>query len=230
MSFRYISFAVVAFAAAGTFVSLGVWQLDRLSERRAFNSQLQARAHEKPVSLASLPADTSAIRFRRVAIAGSYDFAREVVLTTRSRRGSPGVNIITPVKIGGSDTAILVNRGWVYSPDGMSVDLARWREPATVRGEAYVERFTTRPGSVRSTSVANAYRWMDYAELSQAFPYPIAPYYLVLMGNSENPPANVPPRVPVPPLDEGSHKSYALQWFSFAAISIIGMTIFLRRR
>ena len=163
-------------------------------------------------------------------MAGTYDFDNEIVITTRSRNGSPGVNIVTPVRIPGSDTAVLVNRGWVYAPDGMTVDLARWREPPNMTGDAYVESFQTRPGDVKSTTVANAWRWMDRPTLSSRFSYPIAPYYLVLMGNSANPPANVPPRVPVPPLDEGSHKSYAFQWFAFAAISFIGMILFLRRK
>jgi cytochrome oxidase assembly protein ShyY1 len=36
--------------------------------------------------------------------------------------------------------------------------------------------------------------------------------------------------VAVPPLDEGPHKSYAVQWFSFAAISIVGTVLYLRRK
>ena len=200
-------------------------------DRRARASLLFALLAAFSVARAEqVPSGTSAARFTRVSISGTYDFANEIVLTTRSRRGSPGVNIITPLRIAGTDTAVLVNRGWVYSPDGMTVDLARWREPAAVTGDAYVENFQTRPGSVKSTSVANGYRWMDYPTVSRAFPYPVAGYYVVLIGNSENPPANVPPRVPVPPLDEGSHRSYALQWFSFAAISIIGMALYMKRR
>ena len=227
---RDIVFAAFGVLATATFVRLGVWQLDRLGERRAFNHQLRARAETKPVELARLPADTSAAHYRRAEVSGNYDFDREIVITTRSRNGSPGVNIVTPVRIPGKDTAVLVNRGWVYAPDGMTVDLARWREPAAMSGEAYVESFQSRTGAVKSTSVANAWRWMDRPTLSEVFPYPIAPYYLVLTGNSENPPANVPPRVPVPPLDEGSHRSYAFQWFAFAAISLVGMIIYLRRK
>ena len=34
--------------------------------------------------------------------------------------------------------------------------------------------------------------------------------------------------MPPPPLDEGPHRSYALQWFSFAAIAIVGTFFFLR--
>lgn len=227
---RDIAFATLGILASAAFARLGIWQLDRLGERRAFNAQLSARSAMAPVGLASLPADTGAAHYRRVGISGRYDFDREIVLTTRSRNGSPGVNIVTPVRISGNDTAVLVNRGWVYSPDGMTVDLSRWREPEAMSGEAYVETFQTRTGQVRSATVANALRWMDRPTLSQGFPDPIAPYYLVLIGNSEDPPANVPPRVPVPPLDEGSHQSYAFQWFSFAAISIIGMILYSRRK
>jgi len=177
-----------------------------------------------------MPADTGAAHFRRARISGTYDFDHEIIVTLRSRQGSPGVNIITPVRIPGSDTAVLVNRGWVYAADGMTVDLTRWREPDTMSGEGYIENFRSRPGAVKAVSVANAYRWMDRPALVQAFPYPIAPWYLVLTGNGETPSDSVPPRIPVPPLDEGSHRSYALQWFSFAAISIIGMVLYLRRK
>jgi surfeit locus 1 family protein len=140
------------------------------------------------------------------------------------------VNIITPLRMEGTDTAVLINRGWIYSPDGMTADLTRWREPAALSGEGYVQTFQERAGEPKAQRVSNAWRWMDSLTLSQAFPYPIRPYYVVLMGSSENPPANIPPRVPVPPLDEGSHQSYAFQWFSFAAISIVGTILFLRRR
>jgi surfeit locus 1 family protein len=37
--------------------------------------------------------------------------------------------------------------------------------------------------------------------------------------------------VPLPPLGNGPHLSYAVQWFSFAAIGLIGLVVvFLRRR
>jgi len=165
-----------------------------------------------------------------VLLNGTYDFDHEIVLTNRTRNGSPGVNIITPLKQPSTDTAILINRGWIYAPDGMTVDLARWREPVAMTGEAYVENFHARPGEAKSASHANAYRWLDYPTASKGFPYPIAPYFVVLMGDSGRTPANVPPRLEVPPLDEGPHKSYAIQWFSFAAISIFGTILYLRRK
>ena len=230
MKARDVSFAVLGTIAAAVCIRLGIWQLDRLAERRSFNDQLRSRAEMAAVPFRQLPLDTGEARYRRVSISGTYDFGNQVVLTTRMRNGSPGVNIVTPVRLAGTDTAVLVNRGWIYAPDGMTADLSKWPESPELDGEAYVQTYQSREGSPKSPRTPRAYRWMDRASLSQDFPYPIAPYYLVLIGENRNPPAGIPPRVPVPPLDEGSHQSYAFQWFSFATVFIIGMVLYLRRK
>lgn len=237
MSLRKWVMTIVAVSAAAIFISLGLWQLSRLEERREKNSFLASRRFAPEIELEALPADTGAARFRRVRLRGAYDFSSEIIHTLRGRGGSPGVNILTPLRSAGNDTAVLVNRGWVYAPDGITVDPTPWREPDTVVGAGFVETFPTagpfdppRPGRPR------AFRRLDRAALSRLFPYPIANYYVVLTdsavtapGLGRAAPRNVPPRVEPAALDEGSHYSYALQWFSFAAISIIGLVIFLRR-
>jgi surfeit locus 1 family protein len=35
-------------------------------------------------------------------------------------------------------------------------------------------------------------------------------------------------RVPAPALDEGPHMSYAIQWFAFATVAIVGGVAFVR--
>ena len=227
---RDIVFIASGSILAAAFIALGFWQLARLAERRAFNEELRSRAATRPVHVLQVPADTGAAHFRRVRISGVYDFDHEILLTNRSRNGSPGVNIITPVRSPGFDTAVLVNRGWVYAPDGMTVDLSKWREPPVVTGDGFVEIFQTREGEPKLPRHRNAYRWMDRRALSQAFPYPIAGFFVVLIDKGGPQAADVPPRLQVPSLDEGSHLNYAFQWFSFAAISIIGMTLFVRRK
>jgi hypothetical protein len=59
---------------------------------------------------------------------GTLDYDNEIVHTLRGRGGSPGVNILTPLRRVGNDTAVLVNRGWLYAPDGITVDTKPWRE------------------------------------------------------------------------------------------------------
>lgn len=223
----FFSFGIV-FAAVC--IRLGFWQIQRLTERRALNAELLSRAETQPVDFRQLPSDTGAAHFRRVRLTGTWDFDHEIILPNRTRNGSPGVNIITPLLSPTRDSAILVNRGWVYAADGMTVDLATWREPLTMAGDGFVELYSSRQGKVRLSAHPNAFRWMDKVELERALPYPIASYYAVLIAKPETADPTLPPRVDVPSLDEGSHKAYAVQWFSFAAISIFGMILYSRRK
>lgn len=228
MSLRKWILGVLAVSFAGLSISLGFWQLRRLSARRAANALLASRRFAPEVPLDSLPSDTAAAHFRRVRIRGAYDYANEIVLTLRVRNGSPGVNILTPVRRGGRDTAVLLNRGWVYSPDGISVDLGRWREGDSVDASGFVEVFPTAgPFDASNPARPKSMRRLEMARLVKLLPYPIADYYVVLTDSARTPDA--PPRIEAAPLDEGPHRNYAIQWFSFAAISIIGLVIFLRR-
>ncbi len=238
MNLRKWILTLVAVGAAAIFVSFGFWQLRRLETRQDQNSLLASRRFAPETDLDSLPADTAKARFRRVRVRGSLDYDNEIVHTLRGRGGSPGVNILTPLRRAGNDTGVLLNRGWVYAPDGIVVDLRRWREADTVSATGFVETFPTQgPFAPPNPERPRAFRRLDRAALSKLFPYPIANYYVVLSDSSTSgaaplgvaPAPNVPPRVQPAALDEGPHRSYAMQWFSFAVISIIGLVILLRR-
>ena len=220
--------SVLAIAFALVSIAAGIWQAGKHSTRKRENALIAARRFAPEVELDALPADTAAAHFRRVHIKGSYDHAQEIIFTLRQRNGSPGVNIITPLLRNGKDTVVLVNRGWVYSPDGVTIDLNPWREVDVVDGHGFVETFPT-TGRFQAPNPAHprSLRRLNRAQLQRVLPYPIANYYVVLTDSSAS--ASAPPRVEPLPLDEGPYRLYAIQWFSFAAISIIGLVIFLRR-
>ncbi len=231
---RIVALVFVALVTGALCARLGVWQLERLAERRDANERIAASLAGPPVDVAGIRPDSTS-GGRRVVIRGTYDFAHEVVLVNRSRDGAPGVNLLTPLRLAGRDTAVLVNRGWVYSPDGGSVDRASWREPAQASGTAYVLWPTVTPGVTPTTAPMDSTRRLlraDPARIAAAVPYPVAPYQLVLLGDSTESAvvygaapagdAATPARLPPPPLDEGPHKGYAVQWFSFAAIALAG--------
>jgi surfeit locus 1 family protein len=232
MSRRTYSLLALAGVAALICARLGVWQLSRLGERRALNAGVAARLRQPPVAPWQLPADTAAQRYRRVRLAGRAEYARELVLVNRSRDGSPGLHIVTPVRVAGRDTVVLVNRGWVYSGDGTQVDLARWREADSVTVDGYVEIPSRRPGPARLAARREvpAYRWLDPQDAARAVGAPVTPYYVVWAAppGEEQPPPDRPVRVPPPALDEGSHLSYAIQWFSFATVAVVGGAAFAR--
>jgi surfeit locus 1 family protein len=221
-------FSAVSVLMAVLCLGLGFWQVRRLQARQSANAILAGRRFAPEVELDSLPRDTADAHFRRVHIRGIYDHGQEIIYTLRGRNGSPGVNILTPLLRPNKDTAVLVNRGWVYSPDGTTIDTRPWREADIVNGHGFVETFPTKgPFPPPNPTRPRSFRRLDRSALAKLFPYPIANYFVVLTDSAVAP--NAPPRVEPAPLDEGPHRSYALQWFSFATISIIGLVIFLRR-
>ena len=219
-------FAVAALLAAALFIRLGIWQLHRRTERRAWNALVRERLAAPQIDLAQLPRDTGAIRYRRVRVRGIPDYDRELVLAARTRRGSPGVNLITPIRIGGGDTAVIVNRGWVYSPDGATVDLSRQHTNDTVYS-GYVDVLPPTGGSVFKDRRRVISRLSDQT-LAATLGYPVAPFYVVAQGDTI-PTADRPASIEVPALDEGPHLSYAIQWFAFAAVAVGGAIVVLAK-
>ena len=222
---RVVVFALISLSLAALFVRLGFWQLGRLEWRRALNAEVAAHIAAPPVPVASLPRDSAAVRYRRVTLRGVFDYANEVVLTQRIRGGSPGVNLLTPLRVAGSDTAYLINRGWVYSPDGKQVDQQKWREPDSADVLAYaLPAYSSEAGGI-GVSSSKVMRTLDFDVVQKSIPYPIAHLQLTQLGDT-SPAGNIPPRLIPPPSSEGAHKSYAVQWFSFASIAVIGAFLF----
>jgi surfeit locus 1 family protein len=226
----FLLFAAIVAAAC---IRLGFWQLSRLAQRRARNAVVTARLSKPVVPITTLGPDSLSV-LRRVMISGVPDFDHEIVLAARSYQGSPGVYLFTPLHVAGKDTAILVNRGWIYAPDGASVDLARWRENGT-SFVGYAEliprgRSNTPDGVLRRD--ARVARELDLVTVNSLLPYPVSPLYLVATGqDTTKPVAERVARLPAPALDEGPHLSYALQWFAFATIALVGgATVAVRGR
>lgn len=231
MSRGTVAFVVFATAVSLGCVRLGFWQVSRLRERQARNAAVLARLEQAPVPVRALAGD-SAARFRRAWAEGEYDYAHEMVLTARSRSGSPGVHILTPLRLAGSDTALLVNRGWVYSPDGMRVDLARWREGSGARVDGFALPYSGEPGPVSTPSVPSAVRRLHFDSIQARLPYPLLRVVLVQRADSgvaAAAAADNPVRAEPPPLDEGSHRAYAVQWFGFALVGFVGTALVMVR-
>lgn len=217
--------AVLGLAAAAGCIRLGRWQLERLQFRRDLNGLVISRLSAPPRSPFGLPPSTR--RWRRVIVVGTFDFDHQIVLTGRSLEGAPGVNVITPFAPDIPAAPILVNRGWVYAPDAQTVQLGKHDEPAHQTISGYADDFVfVGDGAARAASTPNAWRRLDGRELEHAFPYPIAPFYLVAQADSGGAPApGAPVRLPLPSLDEGPHRGYAIQWFAFALIALGGASV-----
>lgn len=218
---------IVTLASAAVFARLGLWQLHRLEERRSWNALLAQRLVAAPIAITGLPADSAAGHYRRVSAHGRFNFDRQVALATRSFQGSPGVHLLTPLRLEDGAT-VMVNRGWVYAPDAMTIDAAKWREREgdTVTITGYAETWTGRE-TVPAPDSLRVVRALDSLAVARLVGAPVLAYYLAQTSDSARG-AERPVRLSEPVLGEGSHRSYAIQWFSFALIALVGGTLLVR--
>jgi surfeit locus 1 family protein len=70
---------------------------------------------------------------------------------------------------------------------------------------------------------------LSFSAVTKALPYPVAPFYVVALGDSVIAPDRLA-RLTVPPLDEGPHLNYAIQWFAFALIALVGAGVVVKQQ
>jgi surfeit locus 1 family protein len=226
MRLRTLLSLVIPLLSAALFARLGVWQLSRHAERAAVNAGLADRLARTPVSFDSLAPDTLASRWRRVTLSGRFRYDLEQVHAGRTSEGSPGVHLLTPLERAGTDTLVVVTRGWVYSGDAATAELARWRERDTVQLDGYVLPL---PSEGDAPPEGRPFRTLNAAALSARLGRPVAPLRVVMTSDSAARADSVPRRLPPPVVDPGPHKSYAIQWFAFALIALSGGVLLYRR-
>jgi surfeit locus 1 family protein len=235
ISGRGVVAALLAVAVAALCVRLGFWQLDRLEQRRARNAALEG-AMALPVlelrdSFGAVVAAPDAYLYRRVRVRGVYDAAREVVLRGRTDGGNPGVHLTAPLVIAG-DTAVMVNRGWAPAPDAVTVDPRRFAEPGRREVDGFLLAAPATDDAAPLVTEVEGVRVHTFARLPldslrAAGPYALLPLYVQQVGGQAG---EAPRRVPLPPLGEGAHLGYAVQWFSFAAIALVGFALLATRQ
>lgn len=197
---------VVALAAVLGFVRAGIWQLDRLEEKKERNRIIAARADGAPVPIEDVSSEEGA--YQRVTATGTFDAAHDQLLPQRSYEGSVGSHAVTPLVLASGRT-VLVNRGWtpntpVPPPAG----------EVTVEGLLLASQ-TSRVG-------------VNTDRLSDEMGVALLPLWL--SQSSPPPDGDYPIRLPAPARDEGPHLSYAIQWFLFTGVVLVGYPILLRRR
>jgi surfeit locus 1 family protein len=241
---RAIMSHLLVLAVAATCVALGLWQLDRLDALRSSNARAEARMAEPAVDLAALadpdggaPLDAAALEFRRVEVTGTYRPDEEVLQRGQQHptSGQAGFHVLTPLELSDGGV-VLVRRGWVPSSlDEPPVEAAA--PPAgtvTVRGvlERPVEQPGFGPQDPDEGELARVFH-TDTARLDRQVEGPL---FAMVLRVDDAPPASLAADLPVPAgppvLDERNHLSYAIQWFTFAALALLtyGAWLWTRQR
>jgi surfeit locus 1 family protein len=216
------AFLVVAAVCA----RLGVWQVHRLKDRRAANSVSLAARSAPPVPLQGRTLDTGLVN-HRVTATGRYDHGHDIIIRGREYRGVPGVELVSPLIADKGATAILVNRGFLPAPDAVTADPAKVREPGIVEVKGIALPMDSSRGAPFQRGQQTTWARLDRSAIQSWLGYPVAPFYIRQTPDSSLP--RFPRRLEAPPLDDGPHLSYAIQWFAFSIIALVFAGIALKR-
>ena len=233
---KWLVATILVLAGTALCIRLGIWQLDRLEQRRAFNHQVETMRAMSALDLNhEQPDDISSMEWRAVTVHGEYDFENQVALRNQYYQNQYGYHLLTPLRFDGE--SVLVDRGWIPAEGNASPsDWRKYDEPGTVSLTGQFRLGQTKPafGGVRDVLPANgaklnAWNNADLTHIAAQMPYPVLPVYIQLDENNDD---SVPP-IPYQPeleLTEGPHFGYALQWFTFAAILFVGYPFYLRKQ
>jgi surfeit locus 1 family protein len=234
---RWILLTLLSLVAIGVTIRLGIWQLDRLAQRREFNARVinQIESPQFDLSGEVISEDLEKMEYRHVIVRGEYDHSQEIAIRNQAWRGQYGVHMLTPLRTIDSDQVILVNRGWIPAEDFTSGDWSKYEESGLVEIEGVIRLAQTEPdfGRIADPIPSQgerlaAWNLVNVEAIEEQMPYHLMPVYI--QQSPDKAWTQMPYRSePDIDLTEGSHMSYALQWFTFAAIIAIGTLLYVRR-
>ena len=236
VSMKWLVTTLLVFAGTAVCIRLGVWQLDRLDQRRAFNQQVESMRAADLLDLnAATPEDIASMEWRAVTVTGEYDFENQVALRNQYNESVYGFHLITPLQYNGG--VVLVNRGWIPAEsDSAPQDWRAFDEAGevTVTGQIRLGQGKPAFGGVADALPMDGTRldiWnnLDVENMSAQMPYPILGIFIQPNAQAEDTSPPIPYQ-PIIELTEGSHFGYALQWFTFAAILFLGYPFYLRKQ
>lgn len=211
-----------------TMVNLGFWQLHRLDEKKAFNARVTQQTTQPVQDYSEKFPQSPTAEWSRVKLSGKYDAEHAVTIINRSQNGSAGYDIAIPF-INSDGTVILINRGFVPL---VVKKPATSTTPINVIG--YLRKTQTRGaiGAIDSTDpTTTEFQRFDLPLIAKATtPKLNTTTYLQLIEEQPASGSEWPSAVVMPELNEGSHLSYAVQWFFFSATALTAWVLVVRRK
>ncbi|HEY7240089.1 MAG TPA: SURF1 family protein [Burkholderiales bacterium] len=206
--------AAAAACAAG--IALGHWQAGRAEQKRALGAQLEQAFKSPPREIPDGKIDPRDYVMQHVAARGRFMEERTVFLDNKLRRGRPGYEVVTPLRLDG--VCVLVNRGWVAAGATRAV-LPQVPTPA---GEVRVEGLglARLPHALELGAEASGKvrQNVDLPALEKETGLRFQPVVI-----EQHSPANdgLTREWPRPDAGIEKHESYALQWYSLAALAVV---------
>jgi surfeit locus 1 family protein len=211
-------------------LSLGTWQMKRLEWKNSHIQQINEKAKMPAVFLPEQINDLQENKYRRVKVVGKFDHDKEVHLFvgSRSPRGRPGYQILTPLKRQ-NGSYILIDRGWVEA------DIkARENRPETlIEGEVEIEgliHLGETPGrfTPENDITKNLWFWIDIEAIEKYAGINLQKFYVRALKKDKK---DVYPIASQEFIKiRNDHLQYAITWYSLAFILLVIYFIYHRKQ
>ncbi|MCO6429310.1 MAG: SURF1 family protein [Deltaproteobacteria bacterium] len=185
---------IVCGVLAALMVRASFWQWDRHLQKKAYIESIENRLQLPVVDIHELfPVINRApdeVAYRRVTITGRYDFEHEMVLRNRRHDEMPGVFVITPLKIDGTDSYLLVSRGFLPLTYSSPEKRRQFRHTPSVSIVALLKEGASRkifapadPPAGDGNPWVDAWLRVDVENMSKQLPYRALPIYAEVMSD-----------------------------------------------
>jgi cytochrome oxidase assembly protein ShyY1 len=203
------------------------WQYTRGVDRQARNNVIEERIARSPIELSSRDTVLDNNEWQSITTTGRFDSTQQILLRNRYWEGKYGYEVLT-LFTNTSGEKFWVDRGWVKAgatattpPEVTAVPVGdvsitgRFRLDSSLPRGSFFALPATGEGLV---SELNAQSQLDTEK-----------FYIDLLSGSE---ASLTPAAPaqLPPLSDGPHKAYALQWLFFGGLIVYGRILIRRTR
>ena len=209
-------FSVFVYFIILVLLSLGFWQLYRLSWKLDLINQIENSLKVEPIELQNVEKKN----YLRIKTSGQIDFEKQIYLYNLNESGKPGFEVINPIKIGKED--YLINRGWI-SFDKKNKPEINIIDQKNIIGTLMLQ---SKSSSFKPKNEIDKNYWftLDREDILKFTGRNFSKYIIYLNGNYENPRPKV-----ITAKISNNHKKYAITWFSMA-ISILLIYLYFRKK
>ena len=215
---RKISFSIFVFFSIILFCSLGTWQVYRLQWKLGLINEINNGLNSEPVFFSN----TKINNYQKVKFNGTFDFEKQIYLYSLNSKGTPGYDIITPIKTN-SNEILLVNRGWINK------DVRDNKNINSVNSKSFegILKKITKPNLFKPENDIENNIWysLKLEDLESFTGYKLNNFVLYLQNNQNNLVKNkiISPNLP------NNHLKYAITWYS-VALSILLYFLYFRKK
>ncbi|MFT6763244.1 MAG: cytochrome oxidase assembly protein ShyY1 [Candidatus Aldehydirespiratoraceae bacterium] len=229
----WLAFHLIVVAGVLLMATLGVWQLERLSERKDFNRTVRERSQTAPIDFTTLLddletglLDPTTAEWLPVTTSGTF-LPDQVLEFNNSQGGRAGDNVVAAL-ITDDGATVIVNRGFI--PLGFDTPEAP-QVGVTIFGFVRLSEVRDLGGLTDADDgePLTEIRRIDIPRLAEQLPGDVAPIFVQLTRAVPEIQVGDPEPVVFPVLDNGPHLSYAIQWFVFSLCVAIGWVLAVRR-